>query len=317
MDFSWDDEQRAFQATVREFLAADLPGDWESLAHGPGTDWRRTFSKRILWRRWAGPACWCRIGRSAGAGAMLILDVFHPRRRNVGGGRAARRPVHECELEWPDDDAVRFRGAAATLHPADGEGADDLVPGILGAGGGFGSRVTANACEQGVSTYRINGQKIWTSYAGHADTCILLARASPELRGISVFLLPMDTPGITVRQIPSVIGEGDIHEVFFDDVAVLARAMLGEEGRGLGGCPYGIVARTRRHSAIRLGDAHAPSRRRQAQTSRTLWRRRDRTGRHERARRVGRRASTGPASSTKGDTASWWDRKQAQLDMQP
>jgi alkylation response protein AidB-like acyl-CoA dehydrogenase len=42
----------------------------------------------------------------------------------------------------------------------------------------------------------------------------------------------MDTPGIVVRQIPSIIGEGDIHEVFFDDVAVPATAMLGEEGKG-------------------------------------------------------------------------------------
>ena len=82
------------------------------------------------------------------------------------------------------------------------------------------------------STYRINGQKIWTSYAGQADTCFLLARTSPGRNGISIFLLPMDTPGITVRQIPSVIGEGDIHEVFFDDVTLPAAAMLGEEGKG-------------------------------------------------------------------------------------
>jgi len=80
--------------------------------------------------------------------------------------------------------------------------------------------------------YRINGQKIWTSYAGHADTCFLLARTSAGRNGISIFLLPMQTTGITVRQIPSVIGEGDIHEVFFDDVIVPASAMLGEQGKG-------------------------------------------------------------------------------------
>ena len=79
--------------------------------------------------------------------------------------------------------------------------------------------------------WRINGQKIWTSYAGHADTCFLLARTSPGKSGLSIFLVPMNTPGITVRQIPSVIGEGDIHEVFFDDVRVPASAMLGAEGQ--------------------------------------------------------------------------------------
>src|ERR1700761_7284079 len=80
-------------------------------------------------------------------------------------------------------------------------------------------------------SYRINGQKIWTSYAQHAETCFLLARTAPGRDGISVFLVPMDTPGIVVRQIPSLIGEGDIHEVFFDDVVVPATQRFGEEGQ--------------------------------------------------------------------------------------
>src|SRR3546814_18031892 len=79
--------------------------------------------------------------------------------------------------------------------------------------------------------YKSNGQKSGTSYAGFADTCFLLERTSPGKGGISIFLLPMETSGITVRQIPSVIGEGDIHEVFFDDVEVPATAMLGSEGQ--------------------------------------------------------------------------------------
>jgi alkylation response protein AidB-like acyl-CoA dehydrogenase len=80
--------------------------------------------------------------------------------------------------------------------------------------------------------YRINGQKIWTSYAGLADTCFLLTRTSDDRkRGITILLVPMDTPGITVRQIPSLIGEGDIHEVFFDDVIVPIGQRFGEEGQ--------------------------------------------------------------------------------------
>jgi len=80
--------------------------------------------------------------------------------------------------------------------------------------------------------YRVNGQKIWTSYAGLADTCFLLTRTSDDRkRGITILLVPMDTPGITVRQIPSLIGEGDIHEVFFDDVEVPVGQRFGEEGQ--------------------------------------------------------------------------------------
>jgi alkylation response protein AidB-like acyl-CoA dehydrogenase len=81
------------------------------------------------------------------------------------------------------------------------------------------------------STYRIEGQKIWTSYAGHADICFLLARTSPGRDGISVFLVPMNTRGVIVRQIPSIIGEGDIHEVFLDNVEVPSSALFGAEGQ--------------------------------------------------------------------------------------
>jgi alkylation response protein AidB-like acyl-CoA dehydrogenase len=80
--------------------------------------------------------------------------------------------------------------------------------------------------------YVINGQKIWTSYAGMAETCFLLARTGEGREGIAVFLVPMDTPGIEVRAIPSLIGHGDIHEVFFTDVRVPASCRLGQEGEG-------------------------------------------------------------------------------------
>jgi alkylation response protein AidB-like acyl-CoA dehydrogenase len=88
----------------------------------------------------------------------------------------------------------------------------------------------------------VTGQKIWTSYAGLADTCFLVCRTSDDRKkGISILLVPMDTPGITVRQIPSLIGEGDIHEVFFDDVVVPATARLGEEGEAWSIIAYSLT----------------------------------------------------------------------------
>jgi alkylation response protein AidB-like acyl-CoA dehydrogenase len=65
-----------------------------------------------------------------------------------------------------------------------------------------------------------------------AETCFLLARTGEGREGIAVFLVPMDTPGIEVRAIPSLIGHGDIHEVFFTDVRVPASCRLGQEGEG-------------------------------------------------------------------------------------
>jgi alkylation response protein AidB-like acyl-CoA dehydrogenase len=81
----------------------------------------------------------------------------------------------------------------------------------------------------------LDGQKIWTSYAGLADWCFLAARTAPaEHRhdGITIFLVPMDSPGITVRPIDALMGEQHLNEVFFDGVRVDDGAILGEVGRG-------------------------------------------------------------------------------------
>jgi len=81
----------------------------------------------------------------------------------------------------------------------------------------------------------INGQKIWTGQAHRAQWMFMLARTDPEApkhRGISMFLLDMKTPGITVRPLVNMAGEHNFNEVFFDSVRVPARNMVGEENRG-------------------------------------------------------------------------------------
>ena len=82
--------------------------------------------------------------------------------------------------------------------------------------------------------WRISGQKIWTSYAGMAQWCVLAARVGPGERheGITMFLVRMDTPGITVRPIRSMLGYHHLNEVFFDEVAVGPDAVLGGIGEG-------------------------------------------------------------------------------------
>jgi alkylation response protein AidB-like acyl-CoA dehydrogenase len=83
--------------------------------------------------------------------------------------------------------------------------------------------------------YVINGQKIWTSHAHEADRIYLLARTSREARkqeGISLFLIDMDTPGISVRPIRTIDGWHHVNEVFLDNVRVPASRLLGEPGKG-------------------------------------------------------------------------------------
>src|SRR3546814_8386339 len=83
--------------------------------------------------------------------------------------------------------------------------------------------------------YVINGQKIWTTQAQHADWMFALVRTDNSGRkqqGITFLLIDMKTPGITVRPIETIDGGRDANEVFFDDVRVPVDNRIGEEGKG-------------------------------------------------------------------------------------
>ena len=78
--------------------------------------------------------------------------------------------------------------------------------------------------ERKSEVYVVNGQKVWSSYARHADYCLLLARTDPNApkkqAGISYFILDMKTPGVTVRPIRQPTGQAEFCEIFFDNVEI-------------------------------------------------------------------------------------------------
>ena len=82
--------------------------------------------------------------------------------------------------------------------------------------------------------YVINGQKVFTSLAGGADYIWLAARTDPEAKkhkGISIFAVPMDTPGISLTPM-HLLSEHDINQTYFDDVRVPASTLVGGENNG-------------------------------------------------------------------------------------
>ena len=108
-----------------------------------------------------------------------------------------------------------------------------------------GSETTAirTRAERDGDTWRINGQKIWTSRAEHSDLMVLLARTTPadevtnRMEGLSVFLVEMRDdageliPGLTINPIKTMMNHNST-EVFFDDVVIPANALIGTEGMG-------------------------------------------------------------------------------------
>ncbi len=91
------------------------------------------------------------------------------------------------------------------------------------------------------SDYILNGSKIWTTHAHHANKMFCLVRTNREGRpqqGITFLLLDMDTPGITVQPIIAISGDHDFNQVFFDNVRVPQANRLGEEDQGWGVAKY-------------------------------------------------------------------------------
>jgi len=81
--------------------------------------------------------------------------------------------------------------------------------------------------------WRISGQKVWSSAANSAQFGLLLARTGPDSHGgLSMFIVPMDNEGISVRPLQQMDGESKFNEVFFDGARLSDDALIGEPGQG-------------------------------------------------------------------------------------
>ena len=86
-------------------------------------------------------------------------------------------------------------------------------------------------------TWTLNGQKVWTTNAQFAAYGLILARTNadiPKHKGMTMFIVPMDAEGITVRGLRQISGEAEFNEVFFDDVVIDADSVVGGEENGWG-----------------------------------------------------------------------------------
>src|SRR2546421_3059600 len=84
-------------------------------------------------------------------------------------------------------------------------------------------------------SWRLSGQKVWTTNAQFASFGLLLARTDPDVpkhKGLTMFIVPMDAEGVTVRGLRQISGEAEFNEVFFDDVILDEDAVVGGVGNG-------------------------------------------------------------------------------------
>jgi alkylation response protein AidB-like acyl-CoA dehydrogenase len=201
------------------------------LGVGVGEDPRdRDWLKKLATRGWVAPA-WPKEYGGAGLSVMQQF-IFN---EEIARARAPR----------PNFLAIGLAGPTIIVHGTDEQKREHLS-GIMsgetfwcqgfsepGSGSDLASLQTRAVADG--DDFIINGQKIWTSGAHRADRMMLLARTdteAPKHKGISYFLLNMKSPGITVRPLMNMAATASFNEVFFDNVRVPKRDLLGEINRG-------------------------------------------------------------------------------------
>ena len=233
MEFGWSPELQALRKDVRRFLDAHLPADWDSTAAlSPGSDAVTGFSRQFCPRLHAAGLLvphWPREfgGRDASAWEHFIIGEL------LWAAGEPRGPQY-YNVNWIGPTIMAFGTPAQKTQHLERMRQGDVIwcQGFSEPSGGSDLAALRTRAERKGDRFSINGSKIWTSYARLAEFCFLVARSGEDRRAVSVFLLPMNRPGITVRPIPSVVGDGDLHEVFLDDVEALDTERLGADGQG-------------------------------------------------------------------------------------
>ncbi len=239
MDFQYTPEQEAFRQEVRTWLEANITPDLcvDDAMDERVSPNREIFERRVAWQKKLHAAGWVGLawpkeygGRSAGLMEQVIYEQEYAR---------VRGPV------LPGYMGLSLAGPTIT-HWGTEEQKQKFLPRILNAADiwcqgysepGAGSDLAGlqtKAVDMGDS-FIVNGQKVWTSGAQFAGWMVVLARTDPDApkhKGISYFLVDMQTPGITVRPLVLMTGHSHFNEVFFEDVRVPRENLLGPKNEG-------------------------------------------------------------------------------------
>jgi alkylation response protein AidB-like acyl-CoA dehydrogenase len=247
-----------FRATVREWLADNLSGDFAALRGlgGPGRE-HEAYDERIEWDRYLAAAGWTCLGWPSEYGgrdaSVEERVVFH---EEYARAQAPARVSHIGEeLLGPtlialgtDEQRARFLPPIRRVEELWCQGYSEP-----GAGSDLAS-VSTSAVLDGAE-WVITGQKVWTSLAHVAQWCFALVRTTPRdggrgHAGLSYLLVPMDQPGVSVRPIEQLTGGSEFNEVFFDGARTAADLVVGEVG---GGWPVAMRTLTFERGVATLG----------------------------------------------------------------
>ena len=240
MDFTLDEASRRLQAEVAAFAKKEMPKADRELylmidQECSDFEFEMSMSKKLARRGW--------------------LTMSWPKEYGGGGASHFEQTAYEMEVAyqsipgaWMGISGIQWVGPVIMALGTE-EQKKKYLP-LIAAGERDGVWCTgysepnagsdlANLQTRAVKTgdkYVINGQKVWTSYAHHARWCWCLVRTGPmeqkKHHGLSLIIVDMKSPGITVRPVLNFYGRHHFNEVFFDNVGVPAANLVGQENKG-------------------------------------------------------------------------------------
>ncbi len=227
MDLSYSPEEEAFRARVRKWLEENVPSP-EEVKHLEGA---RAWQRKLHAAGLLG-AAWPKEYGGAGLTPMeqAILNEEMVRAR-------APQPINQMAIWWVGPAIMKYGTEEQKKR---------FIPKILSceeiwatgysepSSGSDMAAAKTSAVRDG-DFYVVNGQKIWTTLAHISDWYFVLVRTSiegPKWAGLTVLLMDLKSPGVTIKPIMQIDGGAEFNEVFMTDVRVPVTNRLGEEGQG-------------------------------------------------------------------------------------
>ena len=234
MDFRDTPEEAAFRGELRAWFEANLPDGWRDKGPARGRteeEISREWSKRLYEAGYAGLTWPKEFG---GAGAPYTHQAIF-----LEESARAETPDHIGVI------GLGMAGPTIIAHGTDEQksahlgkilsGEEVWCQGFSEPGSGSDLASLRTRAEVDGDDYVVNGQKVWSSFAHIADYCILLVRTDAQAAkhaGITYLLADMHAPGVEVRPLKQITGDPEFNEIFFSDVRIPRKNILGNENEG-------------------------------------------------------------------------------------
>ena len=232
MELLYTAAQRDFRAQARDWLQRQVPD-----SRLPSLDTREGFDAHRRWEHTLYEGGWSMVTwpKEYGGRALNLIEWLIFEEEYYRAGAPLRVNQNGLFLLGPTLMDYGSDEQKKRLLPPLASGEAIWAQAWSEPGAGSDMAAIRSRAERRGDVYVVNGQKTWSTRAVFADWLFGMFRTDPESsrhRGLSFLLMPLNTPGITIRPVPQLDGLPGFAEIFFDDVEVPAENLLGEEGAG-------------------------------------------------------------------------------------